>query len=108
MENEEATNSSSKKVIKSSKSVDECYDESTNVKQMKASEVMKKYSHKHSSSRSSKFFSQISDQQLTAQKQSVFNKSIDNWMIQSQRSTDSERVTESTNYFSDQHSNSVE
>ena len=108
MEEEETTSSSYKEVIKSLKPVGGGYDDSINVKQIKASELTKKFSHKHSSSRSSKFFSRISDQHLTAQKQSELNKSVDNLNDQSSKSADCFRVTESTEWFSDQHSSSIE
>ena len=103
MEEEETKNSSSKEVIKSSKPVVQRNNESTNVKQMKALELTKKYSNKHSSSRSSKFFGQVSDK-----KQGVFNQSITNWAVQSSRSKDCVGVTESTKWFPDQHSTIVE
>ena len=78
MEEEEPKNSSSKEVIKSSKPVVQRNTESTNVKQMKALKLTK-----HSSSRSSKIFGQVSDK-----KQGVFNQSITNWAVQSSRSKD--------------------
>ena len=108
MEEEETTSSSSRKVIKSSKQVGGGYDEPININLSKASELTKKFSHKHSSSRSSKFYGRIPDQQLPAQKQSDFNKSVGNWMNLSSKSADCIRVTESTEWFSDQNSTSIE
>ena len=108
MEEEKNTSSFCKEVIKSSKPVGGVYDGPINVKQIKASELTKKFSHKHSSSRSSKFFGRISDQQLPAQKQSEFNKSVGNLINLSSKSAECIRVTESAEWFSDQHSTSIE
>ena len=108
MEAEKTTSSFCKEVIKSSKPVGGGYDGPINVKQIKASELTKKFSHKHSSSRSSKFFGRISDQQLPAQKQSEFNKSVGNLINLSSKSAECIRVTESAEWFSDRHSTSIE